>query len=163
VEGVEVADGSGAKPFGRVRVARLRRLGYWSRRSASPLLRPDHRHSLTRGRPASSSCATRAVPGAARGNSRTRKAGQAGSSVRPGTACSSAFPGPPSVSRRDPRRRGTAMSVRQALTVCRLGLALALAATSCRGRHPGRGALPPGQSAAWIPDNHRYLQPLELC
>ena len=43
---------------------------------------------------------------------------QAGSSVRPGTVPSSAFPGPrPSISRRDPRRRETAMSARQAFTV----------------------------------------------
>jgi hypothetical protein len=92
--------------------ARTRRLGSWSRRLASPLLRPDNRHSLTRGRPASSSYATASIPEARSRNSRVRKVGHAGSSIRPDTACSSAFPGQrPSVSRRDPRRRSAAMSV----------------------------------------------------
>jgi hypothetical protein len=114
-----------------------------ARRVASPLLRHDHRHSLTRGRPTSSSYSTRSIPQAASRNSRARKVGQAGSSVRPVTACSPAFPRPrPSVSRRDPRRRGTAMSVRQALTVCRLGFALARATTKSSRAVPRERAFP---------------------
>ena len=57
-------------------------------------LRPDHPHSLTRRRPASVAM-RHGLSLSRRRNSRARKVGQAGSSVRPGTACWSAFLGRP--------------------------------------------------------------------
>jgi hypothetical protein len=135
--------------------ARIRRLGYWSRRLASPLLRPHHRHSLTRGRPASSSYATWSIPEATSRNSRVGKVGQAGSSIRPGTACSSAFQAAtPRVPARSSAAWGCYVSAPGPARV-----PTRLCARSCSDKvvescTEGEG-FPTATSAVWIPDNNR--------
>jgi hypothetical protein len=143
--------------------APIQRLGYWSRRVVLPI--PAARSSArANSRGVQPRVAMRHVLSLRRrAETAGPQVGQAGSSVRPGMACLSRFKG-------STLRVSARSSAAWSCCVSTPGpdrVPTGLCARSCNDKvvkscTEGEG-FPKATSAVWIPDNHRYLEPAELC